>query len=96
MGYHVEMTFNTGWDVHLPRAHRHVLVVTCQGREPVFPANKRNGWLPPGWRAFAAGGEAPKDGYLAHRLADGTRVILVTGQDMTSIQIGVARGLASF
>ena len=35
----------------------------------------------------------PAEGYLAHRRPDGTRVILVTGQDVTSIQVGVAKAL---
>ena len=51
--------------------------------------------LPPGHEQIASGGALPKEGFLAHTLRDGTRVILVPGQDVTSIQVGIARALSA-
>lgn len=92
-GYHVVRTFNRNWDANLRAATGKVLVVTCDGTTPVLPRALWPTLLPPGWQGVVEKSSLPEAGYLSHHLADGTRVILVTGQDQTSIQIGVARAL---
>lgn len=94
-GYHVMRSFNDDWDRLLGEARGHVLVVTCQGRVPVLPKDRWAALLPPGYEAIVAGGPLPDAGFLARSLEDGTRVILVPGQDVTSIHVGVAKGLAA-
>jgi len=95
LGYHVERTFNQNWDANLRAARGKVLLVTCQGRVPVLPRPLWAGLLPPGWQGVVEGGPLPEAGYLAHALPDGTKVILVPGQDLTAVQVGVARALSA-
>jgi hypothetical protein len=92
-GYHVARTFNRNWDTNLRAARGNVLMVTCDGTTPVLPRALWPTLLPPGWQAVVQESSLPEAGYLSHHLPDGTRVILVTGQDLTSIQVGVARAL---
>jgi len=94
LGYHVERTFNTNWSTNLAGARGKTLIVTCQGTEPVLPEELRAALLPPGWQAVVAG-NPPETGWLRHDLPDGTTVILVTGQDSTSIQVQVAKALSA-
>jgi len=95
LGYHVQKSFNQGWETHLPQARGGILIVTCQGAQPVLPETLWSAWLSPEMRAFARGGTAPANGFLRHRLADGTTVILVTGQDSTAVQVQVAKALSA-
>ena len=95
LGYHVRKSFNDGWETWLPQARGGILIVTCQGTKPVLPEPLWGTWLPPAGQAFARGGPPPENGFLHHRLADGTTVILVTGQDSTAVQTQVAKALAA-
>ena len=93
LGYHVVLTFNGEFDRILPQTKGKTLIVTCQGRRPVLPEKLWPTMLPPGYEGVVNGSTLPKDGFLLHRLRDGTRVILVTGQDMTALHVGVAKAL---
>ena len=95
LGYHVGKSFNSNWDKHLPQASGHILLVTCQGRRPILPEPLWARYLPPQGLAFAKGGPAPESGFAHHRLADGTTVVLVTGEDATAIQVQVAKALSA-
>ena len=92
---HVQKSFNQGWETHLPQARGGILIVTCQGAKPVLPETLWAAWLSPEMQAFARGGTAPANGFLHHRLADGTTVILVTGQGSTAVQVQVAKALSA-
>ena len=95
LGYHVQKSFNGEWEIWLPQARGGILIVTCQGTQPVLPEAYWAGLLPPAAQAFARGGAAPEQGFLHHRLADGTTVVFVTGQDATAVQVQVAKALAA-
>lgn len=95
LGFHVRRSFNTEWAIWLPQARGSILLVTCRGGRPVLPETLWDAWLPPAGRAFARGGPAPDGGFAQHRLADGTTVILVTGEDATAVQVQVAKALAA-
>lgn len=95
LGYHVQRTFNDEWNTYLPHARGGILIVTCQGTTPVLPEPLWPRLLPPAGQAFARGGPTPEKGFAHHRLADGTTVVLVTGQDSTAVQVQVARALAA-
>ena len=95
LGYHVQKSFNSEWEIWLPQARGGILIVTCQGTQPVLPEGFWPSLLPSAAQAFARGGPAPEPGFLHHRLADGTTVILVTGQDSTAVQVQVAKALSA-
>jgi hypothetical protein len=78
-GYESGPAFNDEFDKYLPTARGQVLVVTCKWRDPVFPKDRRDEFLPKGWnQATARGAGGP--GWTQRVLADGTRVVFVAAE----------------
>jgi hypothetical protein len=93
LGFNVEKTFNSGFERVLPLVRGKTLIVTCHGRTPNLPKALWDAWLPPGYREFVSGGGTPEKGWIAHRLADGTRVVLVTATDFGPVELAVSEAL---
>jgi hypothetical protein len=92
LGYRPTLVFDADPERALAAARGHVLVVTTKGTEPALPRAAWAAWLPPGAEKVAAG-ELPAEGFLSHRLADGTFVVLVTGQEFADVQLQVVQAL---
>ncbi len=67
--------------------------VTCSGLDPILPEEYRDRYLPPGHREIAAGTRKLEKGWIAHRLPDGTRVILVTASEFGPVELAVSEAL---
>jgi hypothetical protein len=93
LGFEVAATFDSDFARNLAQARGRTLVVTCQGLEPTLPESFWNAWLPPGSREVLSGAKTLERGWLAHRLADGTRVVLVTAQEFGPVELAVAEAL---
>lgn len=94
-GYRLGPSFNTGFEKALPAARGKVLVVLCSRGQPVFPAEQAAEWLPTGWREKAASGDLDGPGWSERRLADGTRVVLVTARERDRIAGAIREALAA-
>ncbi len=69
------------------------MVMCEEPRTPVLPERYWSAWLPPGHADWARGAAPPRSGFLAHRLSDGTRVILVCPADATETEAAAAAAL---
>lgn len=93
-GYLTAEVFAGDWDASLNRARGATLLVMLdEERRPVLPERYWRAWLPPGHVEALRPGAAPAAGYLAHRLPDGTRVILVCPADSAETEAAVAAAL---
>jgi len=92
LGYDVEKSFNTEYEEGLREARGKTLIVTCHRLTPWLP---KAYWhlLPPGYEAILSGARKLEKGFVAHRLADGTRVILITAQDFGPVELAVSEAL---
>lgn len=93
LGFKVERSFDSGWDANLAAARGSTLIVTTRGGTPVLPATYHAAWLPPGWKAAAQKAAAGGKGWVKHRLADGTRVILVLVSEYGPVELAVSEAL---
>jgi hypothetical protein len=93
MGYFPAGSFQGDWEENLAQARGGVLVVTCNEGRPVLPEALWSAWLPPGHERVAREGALPPPGFLRHRLADGTLVILVAVKENAGVEAAVAAAL---
>jgi hypothetical protein len=93
LGYLVVGSFDSRWEEHLGEARGRTLIVTWAGGQPSLPARLRDAWLGTGWQASAQEAEARKKGWLARRLPDGTRVILLLAQTYGPVELAVSEAL---
>lgn len=93
LGFSLETAFDSNWDTHLAAARGSILIVTSRDRQPVLPQRFRAAWLPKGWQAAYGEAERGGKGWIAHRLADGTRVILVTVTKYGPVELAVSEAL---
>ena len=93
LGFSVERTFDSKWDVNLAAARGSTLIVTSRGNQPVLPANYRAALLPRGWEGAYAKASAGGKGWIAHELADGTRVILILVSKYGPVELAVSEAL---
>ncbi len=93
LGFEVAGTFDSAFERNLARARGKTLIVTCRGRTPVLPEKHWSSWLPPGHREIVSGAKIPEKGWVAHRLSDGTRVILITAQEFGPVELAVSEAL---
>ncbi len=91
LGYRVRMTFNTDYGRILPRARGNYLILTYVGGRLVLDPDYYDRYLP--WKIEDIQARATREGHgtLRRRLTDGTRVILLFGEDRDAIQQEVAR-----
>lgn len=93
LGFEVASTFNVAWARNLARARGKTLIVTCRGLKPNLPEAFWRAWLPPGHREVFSGARKLDKGWVAHRLPNGTRVILVTAQEFGPVELAVSEAL---
>ena len=93
LGFSVERTFDSRWDTNLAAARGSTLIVTSRGNQPVLPAKYRAAWLPAGWEAAFAKAASGGKGWVAHKLPDGTRVILVLVEKYGPVELAVSEAL---
>jgi len=93
LGYKVEKCINTNWDKELSEARGRTLIVVTYGLEPALPKQYHAAWLPKGYEQILAGRTKPAKGWIAHRRADGTRVILVTAKGYGPVELAVSEAL---
>jgi len=93
LGFKVERAFDSQWDVNLAAARGSTLIVTTRAGRPVLPAKYHDAWLPSGWQAALAKAGAGGKAWVAHRLADGTRVILVLVSKYGPVELAVSEAL---
>ncbi len=89
LGFLVEKRFDSRWVQNLAAARGKTLIVTSRGGKPTLPASFHAAWLPKGWQAAASNGK----GWVAHQLADGTRVILVVAEKYGPVELAVSEAL---
>lgn len=93
LGFSVEAAFDSKWDVNLAKARGATLIVTSRGGKPVLPARYHATYLPRGWEGAYAKAAAGGKGWVAHKLADGTRVILVLVAKYGPVELAVSEAL---
>lgn len=92
-GYRVERSFNKDWGRELAAARGKTLIVTSGRGAPVLPRKYWAAYLPKGYEGMSEAERSPSDGWMSHRLEDGTRVILVTATGYGPIELAVSDAL---
>lgn len=92
-GYKVERSFNKDWERALAGARGKTLIVTSHRGAPVLPEKYWGAFLPKDYAKLDEAARNPPEGWMLRRLADGTRVILVTASGYGPIELAVSEAL---
>ena len=93
LGFSVEAAFDSKWDANLARARGATLIVTSRNGKPVLPPKYHSAYLPNGWQGAYAKAASGGKGWVAHKLAAGTRVILVLVAKYGPVELAVSEAL---
>jgi hypothetical protein len=93
LGFLVERTVSSGWTEALAEVRGKTLIVTVQDGAPNLPREHWAALLPPGSAEALSGARPAEKGWLAHRLADGTRVVLVLVTEFGPVELAVSEAL---
>ncbi len=92
LGYLVEKTFDTKYDKWLKAAAGKTLIVTVGPNGPNLPKNLWRRYLGEAGRQYEAG-QKPEKTWIALKLSDGTRVILINVTEYGPVELAVSEAL---
>jgi len=91
LGFDVDASFNTGFDVALPKARGHTLILTVVGEHSVLPSSYWAEYGPVSQEELSRDMKARASGRLDRKLGDGTRVILLFARDLDAMRDEVGK-----